>query len=51
MHSLLGDLLSPELMDPQRQRIVEAWKLYMQKIELTTYFEQIAEETLKQLLS
>jgi len=50
MHSLLGDLLNGELSVVKRQKIVDAWRLYMQKIELITYFSQIAEEVLKQLL-
>ena len=38
MHSLLGDLLTVEMPVVKRQRIVDAWRLYMQKIELMTYF-------------
>lgn len=51
MHSLLSDLQAGNLDPVHQQKVLDTWKLYLQKIELQGYFQQIAHSTLKVLLT
>ncbi len=50
MYSLMTEFTQSTLTDPERERIIQAWKLYMGKIDREAYFEQIADSTIKSLL-
>ena len=50
MYQLLKRLDQEEEVEGEGERVVEAWRLYMAKIDNQLYFRQIAENTLKQLL-
>ena len=50
MYNLIEDLDGPVVCASEQERIINTWKIYMQKIEHETYFEQIAVPTIKKLL-